>query len=45
MFIQSLRTLAGAKNIPVYALGVEQKAEWRALLQLGIKSGQGHFFT
>jgi RNase E specificity factor CsrD len=45
VFIQSLRNLAAAKNIPVYALGVEKKAEWRALLQLGVKGGQGHFFT
>jgi RNase E specificity factor CsrD len=45
VFIQSLRTLAAAKNIPVYALGVEKQAEWRALLQLGVKGGQGHFFT
>ena len=45
VFIQSLRTLAAAKNIPVYALGVEKKTEWRALLQLGVKGGQGHFFT
>ncbi|TWX72726.1 EAL domain-containing protein [Colwellia sp. C1TZA3] len=45
VFIQSLRTLADAKNIPIYALGVEKQAEWRALLQLGVKGGQGHFFT
>ncbi len=45
VFIQSLRTLAAAKNIPLYALGVEKPAEWRALLQLGVKGGQGHFFT
>jgi RNase E specificity factor CsrD len=45
VFIQSLRTLAAAKNIPVYALGVEKQTEWRALLQLGVKGGQGHFFT
>ena len=45
VFIQSLKTLASAKNIAVYALGVESKAEWRTLLQLDIKGGQGHFFT
>lgn len=45
VFIQSLKTLAAAKNIPVYALGVEKQAEWRTLLQLGVKGGQGHFFT
>lgn len=45
VFIQSLKTLAAAKNIAVYALGVENKAEWRTLLQLDIKGGQGHFFT
>jgi RNase E specificity factor CsrD len=45
VFIQSLRTLAAVKKIPVYALRVEKKPEWRALLQLGVKGGQGHFFT
>jgi RNase E specificity factor CsrD len=45
VFIQSLKTLVAAKNIPVYALGVEKQAEWRTLLQLGVKGGQGHFFT
>ncbi|MFT5636386.1 MAG: RNase E specificity factor CsrD [Cognaticolwellia sp.] len=45
VFIQSLKTLVAAKNVPVYALGVEKQAEWRALLQLGVKGGQGHFFT
>ena len=45
VFIQSLKTLAEPKNIPIYALGVEQKSEWRTLLQLGVRGGQGHFFT
>jgi RNase E specificity factor CsrD len=45
VFIQSLKKLAEAKNMPVYALGVENKSEWRTLLQLGVKGGQGHFFT
>lgn len=45
VFIQSLKTLATAKNIPIYALGVEHKSEWRTLVQLGVKGGQGHFFT
>lgn len=45
VFIQSLKPLAAAKNIPIYALGVEKHAEWRTLLQLGVKGGQGHFFT
>ena len=45
VFIQSLKTLAAAKSIAVYALGVERKAEWRTLLQLDVKGGQGHFFT
>ena len=45
VFIQSLKTLVAAKSIAVYALGVERKAEWRTLLQLDIKGGQGHFFT
>ncbi len=45
VFIQSLKTLAEPKNIPIYALGVEQQTEWRTLLQLGVKGGQGHFFT
>jgi RNase E specificity factor CsrD len=45
VFIQSLKSLAAPKNIPIYALGVEQQAEWRTLLQLGIQGGQGHYFT
>ena len=45
IFIQSLKTLVAVKNIPIYALGVEKQAEWRTLLQLGLKGGQGHFFT
>tara|TARA_R110000737_G_scaffold330931_1_gene346926 strand:+ start:582 stop:2432 length:1851 start_codon:yes stop_codon:yes gene_type:complete len=45
IFIQSLKTLVAAKNIPIYALGVEKQTEWRTLLQLGLKGGQGHFFT
>lgn len=45
VFIQSLKALAAPQNIPIYALGVEQQAEWRTLLQLGVKGGQGHFFT
>jgi RNase E specificity factor CsrD len=45
VFIQSLKTLAAPKNIAIYALGVEKQAEWRILLQLGLKGGQGHFFT
>jgi len=45
VFIQSLKTLATVKHIPIYALGVEKHAEWRTLRQLGVKGGQGHFFT
>jgi len=45
VFIQSLKTLVAAKHIPIYALGVEKHAEWRTLLKLNVKGGQGHFFT
>jgi RNase E specificity factor CsrD len=45
VFIQSLKTLAAPKNIAIYALGVEKESEWRLLVQLGLKGGQGHFFT
>lgn len=45
VFIQSLKALTEAKNIPIYALGVENQTEWRTLMQLGVKGGQGHFFT
>lgn len=45
VFIQSLKTLVTAKQIPIYALGVEKQTEWRTLLHLGVKGGQGHFFT
>ena len=45
VFVQSLKALAEAKNIPIYALGVENKTEWRTLMQLGVKGGQGHLFT
>lgn len=45
VFIQSLKTLAEPQHIHIYALGVESADEWRRLLALGIKGGQGHFFT
>jgi RNase E specificity factor CsrD len=45
VFIQSLKNLTEPQQIPIYALGVENIAEWRMLVKLGIHGGQGHFFT
>ncbi|WP_286262998.1 EAL domain-containing protein [Thalassotalea atypica] len=45
VFIQSLNSICIENNVCIYALGVESKEEWLTLTQLGIKGGQGHYFT
>lgn len=45
VYIQSLATSCSQTNIAIYALGVESQQEWKTLKQLGVKGGQGHFFT
>ncbi|WP_448549036.1 EAL domain-containing protein [Thalassotalea fusca] len=45
IFVQSITAISRPRNIALYALGVESKDEWMALVRLGIDGGQGHFFT
>ena len=40
VFVQSLKALAEAQNIPIYALGVENQTEWRTLSNLALKEAK-----
>ena len=43
LYIRTLSMLANARDIELYAQGVESKEDWRQLQQIGIKGGQGYY--
>lgn len=43
LYIRTLAMLAGARDIELYAQGIETREEWEQLQQLGVKGGQGYY--
>lgn len=44
LYIRTLSILASARDIELYAQGVESEEEWHQLQQIGIRGGQGFYF-
>lgn len=45
IFIRSLKAISDVNHVSIFALGVENLEEWKALKKLGVSGGQGHYFT
>lgn len=45
LFIRSLQSSVNVHGVAIFALGVENDAEWQALQTLGVHGGQGHYFS
>ena len=43
LYLRTLSLLADARDIELYAQGIETPEQWQALRQIGIKGGQGYF--
>ncbi|OED42675.1 hypothetical protein ACH42_11790 [Endozoicomonas sp. (ex Bugula neritina AB1)] len=43
LYIRTLAMLAGARDIELFAQGVETHEEWLQLQQIGVKGGQGYY--
>ncbi|MGF1700086.1 RNase E specificity factor CsrD [Photobacterium makurazakiensis] len=45
LFVRSMLGACADSNAQVIAVGVENKKEWQVLQQLGVKGGQGRYFS
>ncbi|MGB1271931.1 MAG: EAL domain-containing protein, partial [Endozoicomonas sp.] len=43
LYIRTLAMLAGARDIQIFAQGIEHENEWNTLIKLGIHGGQGYY--